>query len=240
MGDHDALAAVRPVSADDIWAVGSTETGTAQRTLILHWNGRKWSHVPSPHPGKASYLVSVAATSASNAWAVGVSFNGSVDRTLILHWNGRAWARMASPNPAATRDDDLSAVGASSARNAWAVGDFDGGSVVKTLVLHWNGRRWAKAASPSGAASDDFLNGVYVTSASDAWAVGIRTAGLRRTGLLLHWNGRKWQHVAAPRVGDLDSLYAVGASSATNVWAVGEYVDIDGHDLTLADHLPAD
>jgi hypothetical protein len=159
---------------------------------------------------------------------------------LILHWSGRAWAQMASPNPAAARDNDLSAVGASSARNAWAVGDIDSGSTMKTLILHWNGRRWARVASPSGVASDDFLGGVYVTSASDAWAVGVRTAGLKRIGLLLHWNGEKWQHLTAPRVGDLDSLFAVGASSATNVWAVGEYVDIEGHDHTLADHLPAD
>ena len=148
-----------------------------------------------------------------------------------MEQNDQPESRAAPP-----RDNDLSAVGASSAGNAWAVGDFDSGSVIKTLILHWNGRKWARAAAPTGTASDDFLNGVYVTSASNAWVVGTRTAGQNRTELILHWNGRKWQHVTAPKVEDLDGLLAVAASSASNVWAVGEYVDTNGMDHTLAVH----
>ena len=45
-----------------------------RRTLILHWNGKSWTQVPSPNPGGPSHgnlLFGVTATSARNAWAVG-------------------------------------------------------------------------------------------------------------------------------------------------------------------------
>src|SRR4029077_20648048 len=176
------------------------------------------------HPGKDSQLISVAVTSAGNAWAVGSTFDGASDRTLILHWNGRTWARMASPNLAASgRNNGLSAVGASSGRDAWAVGTYDGGSFLKPLILHWNGRTWASVPGPGGTAGDDQLLGVYVISGRNAWAVGLRIAGAERTGLIRHWNGQKGRRASAPSIGGSQSLNAVGASSAGNGWVVGDY-----------------
>jgi hypothetical protein len=59
----------------------------------------------------------VAAVSANNARAVA----GDASNSLILHWNGRTWRKVAAANPSAG-SDDLDAVAALSARNAWAVG----------------------------------------------------------------------------------------------------------------------
>lgn len=72
---------------DDIWAADGFT-----KTLILHWNGARWRHVPSPGAGGA-FLNDVAAISANNAWAVRAGGRG----TLILHWNGTAWHRVRSP-----------------------------------------------------------------------------------------------------------------------------------------------
>ena len=67
----------------------------------------------------------------------------------------------------------VSAVAATSARNAWAVG---GGP--RTMILHWNGTAWKRVPSP-GHAYSTFLISVAAISADDAWAVGYTSS---RTG----------------------------------------------------------
>jgi hypothetical protein len=90
-----SLLGVAAASARDIWAVGqrsyeSVCSPDSCLTAIMHWNGRRWSIVPSPNPA-GSYLNplwSVTTTSAGNAWAA-----GTIDyaQTLITHWNGKTW-----------------------------------------------------------------------------------------------------------------------------------------------------
>jgi hypothetical protein len=135
-----SLSDVAATSASSAWAVGYTGSGT----LIVRWNGTIWKRVPSP--GSAgSLLYGVAATSSRDAWAVGcIDCSGSgVSKTLTLWWNGTAWNRVPSPSLGASAR--LSAVAATSARNAWVVGSTSkinhGNST--TLILHWNGTTWA-------------------------------------------------------------------------------------------------
>jgi len=77
------LTGVTVTSASSAWAVGSYTIGTAGQTLILQWNGTKWTHVPSPNPVPSDELVGVAASSGSNAWAVGTSTNDS--QAIAIH-----------------------------------------------------------------------------------------------------------------------------------------------------------
>jgi hypothetical protein len=97
--DDSPLFGITALSANDIWAVGHTEsaTGTPYQTLsdtlIEHWNGSKWSIVPGPNPSalNVNYLTSVAAISTNNIWAVGHFQNGAgfhapdTFQTLIEH-----------------------------------------------------------------------------------------------------------------------------------------------------------
>jgi hypothetical protein len=48
--------------------------------------------------------------------------NGPAQNTLILHWNGTTWAQVPSPSPGDS-SNTLWGVAATSASNAWAVGD---------------------------------------------------------------------------------------------------------------------
>ncbi len=238
-GVSPRLTAVRAVSANDAWAVGTSESNTVSRTIILHWNGRKWTRVKSPNPGVENNLFGVAATSASNAWAVGVFIKDNRDRTLILHWNGRKWARVKSPNPGIL-GVFLGSVAATSAHDAWAVGEFASGSGQdRTLILHWNGRAWAREASPNpgGSTSGDVLEGVAATSGSNVWAVGNYTnaSDTIQNVLILHWNGRKWTMTNGPRPGTHNELFAVGANASSDVWAVGDF-SAGGASQNLAFH----
>jgi hypothetical protein len=74
-------------------------------------------------------LDGAAATSAGNAWAVGFFTSGSGHASLIEHWDGHAWARVPSPSPGGPGSfNDLAAVAAGSASNAWAAGTVSDGA----------------------------------------------------------------------------------------------------------------
>jgi hypothetical protein len=109
-------------------------------------------------------------------------------------------------------DSMLFATAATSAKNAWAVGNSGTG----TLIKHWNGTTWTRTPSPSIGAQD-FLYGVAATSAHNAWAVGTADA----QPLIVHWNGTAWATVAMPHLGSGATLAGVTATSTHNAWAVG-------------------
>jgi hypothetical protein len=188
----DELAGIAATSARDVWAVGTTGSNfltarhglarmplpraaaaQTEQTLILHWNGKTWTHVPSPSPGRLDELTAVGANSPSSAWAVGMGISSEGrQQTLTLHWNGKAWTRAASPTPGGTgTGDDLAGVTVSSPENAWAVGTTLSAAPPQPIILHWNGARWTTVATPatSGGAA---LFGVAASSDSDAWTVG--------------------------------------------------------------------
>lgn len=108
--DQNWLTSVSAVSADDVWAVGrygNHDLGPLDQTLIEHWNGSRWSLVPSPDPGGSSAdndLWGVVAVGADNVWAVGgvgAFLNPQFSAPLSLHWNGSQWAQAAVTAPAA-------------------------------------------------------------------------------------------------------------------------------------------
>jgi hypothetical protein len=207
--------------------------------------------------GRSGFLTGVSADSATDAWAVGGYSDpttGSIE-TLALHWNGTKWSKVASPNPGGTSSGAslLNGVSADSATDAWAVGYYVNPTTraLETLALHWNGTKWSTVSSPNpGGTSmnvdNSILNGVSADSATDAWAVGYYnnpTTGAFET-LALHWNGTKWSKVASPNPGGMTStsdnseLTSVSANSATDAWAVGDYVvnPTTGASDTLALH----
>lgn len=229
------LASVAAVSGGDAWAAGAAVSATVQRPLFLHWNGTRWSAVPSPRKTGNSQIGSVSAASARDIWAVG-TYGDTTSHALVEHWNGTAWRIVAAP--ARPRGQvQLTAVTALSARSAWAVGAvcpdhcLSANPPSHSLILHWNGRRWAPAASPgTGAASA--LRGVSATSGASAWAVGeyctkactMEGLPVRQARLLfLHWDGTRWSRVAGPSLGrDVHLLEGVSALSRRSAWAVGE------------------
>jgi hypothetical protein len=128
------LDGVAAASAANAWAVGTYNSGSSQKPIIVPGNGGTWKQVPSPSPGPEPRLSGVAATSASNAWAVGNYTAGSAGKALIVHWNGRAWKQVASPSPGS--GSFLTGVAATSASNVWAVGNFSNGGPLRVFAIH--------------------------------------------------------------------------------------------------------
>ncbi len=223
------LNGVAVVSSCRAWAVGSYFNGTAFQTLIDGWDGASWTQQPSPNPAGArrgNELNAVAATSASNAWAVGIYSNGTAYQTLTEHWNGTIWAQVPSPSPSSSGDNLLSAVAATSASNAWAVGSYSNGTADQTLIERWNGTTWKRVPSPNpgGSARFNVLRSVAATSATSAWAVGYYSNGTAEQTLIVRWDGTTWKRVPSPSPSSsINRLAGVTATSATSAWAVGTY-----------------
>src|SRR6266568_8195760 len=239
---NNELHAVASISANDVWAVGTSENTLGNdQTLILHWDGTAWSIVASPTTGIVEgNLLGVAAVATNDVWAVGNASNASgVSQTLIEHWNGKQWSIVASPSPS-TQTNFLLGVTAVSTNDVWAVGSFRNASgAFQTLTLHWDGTAWSIVASPSPDGAFNDLFGVAAVSTSDVWAVGDSGSGT----LIEQWNGSSWSVVSSPNPGSGsspgDSLRgAVADPSSGQAWAVGQFTAASGATQTLTEFNP--
>ena len=231
------LNSVAAISSTDVWAVGSI----GFEPLMEHWNGTRWRVVSGPFiEAERAELNGVAAISSNDVWAVGIAYAaGSLTETLIEHWNGSHWSIVPSPNPV-YGTNMLNSVTAISASDVWAVGSARLQDLAtQTLMEQWNGTTWKVVPSPNPAQAFSTLNGITGVSANDVWAVGSSTsakAGFNGTPerwgstvtLSEHWNGAQWsvvpsanKEVASSSYNASNSLYAVSAISAADVWAVG-------------------
>jgi len=128
--NQNVLTGVQASSGNDVTAVGFLNDAIHQRTvtLIEHWNGSKWSVVPSPNRSIASGSLNafrgVTAVSGSDVYAVGFFENATTngqDETLVAHFDGTAWRIVSSP----TRDLAQQLNGAFAlpgTGNVWVVG----------------------------------------------------------------------------------------------------------------------
>lgn len=136
-----------------------------------------------------------------------------------------------TPSPVGSADGWLTSVVATSPTSAWAAGIscgpgcVTGSAVERTLILRWDGTRWAPVASPSPGLNAG-LNDVTAGPGASAWAVGTsclsactsRSAASRP--LILHWDGTRWLETAS---GDASAaLYGIAANADGTAWAVGD------------------
>jgi hypothetical protein len=208
------LNGVAGAASNDVWAVGSENPfSSSSNTLIEHWNGTSWSVVPSPRLPKGSSLTGVTAPASNNVWAVGFSPAGA----LVEHFDGTSWSIVSSP--AFTGVGGISAVSADSSTDVWAVGG--------STSLHWDGHTWSQIAT-----AHLRTGGVVAVSAlspTNVWAVGtgpgVATGGFSAhpTAVIEHWDGTRWSVVPSPNPNPQgnNSLVAVAAVSANDIWAVG-------------------
>jgi hypothetical protein len=207
------LRSVATVSANNAWAVGSTNVGSSTEPLMLHWNGKSWSRVTSPGVLRsAGQLSAITVVSAKDAWAVGSTGNASSGAThsLLLHWNGAAWSQVTRPAPVAGA---LSGVTAT-ASSGWAVGYVPNGhNFPNSLALRLSGATWSRVSITGGIE----LVGVAVTGTSAAWALGYNEQGSE----LERWNGSKWTFEPSILPDDLYLMPAIAAGPGGTAFTVG-------------------
>lgn len=229
------LYGVAARSPADVTAVGQTlglfrPVARPGATLVLHWNGHRWTRQAAPSPGvadRADTLSAVSIVSSADAWAVG-SYEpvGSHQSAMVLHWNGRRWSvGLLLPSEAICHGTAFLAVDAATASDLWAAGyHFSSscrGPVLDTALLyHYNGRGWTRVGVP--APPGTILNAISGTSGRDIWAVGQYGTGTQQHPLTLHFDGHRWARILSPHGrGTSTVLSGVDAVSPSSAFAVG-------------------
>jgi hypothetical protein len=115
-----------------------------------------------------------------------------------------------------------------------------------SMPLTATGAAWSIVSSPNTSATqENVLSGVTCTSASDCWAVGyVYSSFFPPQGaqtLVAHWNGAAWSIVTSPNTSTTQDNYLSGVTctSASDCWAVGDYVIFSGNGFyyqTLVEH----
>src|SRR5581483_688766 len=204
---------------------------------------------PSPDT-QGNTLNAVAAVSPTDVWAVGYRHDNNLNdsRTLTLHWDGTSWKAIPSPNPGSTPEcknnntgNVLNSVAAVSSNDVWAVGlAFNCHSLIRPLIIHWDGTQWKPAANPPLRTNDNSaLNGVVALASNNIYAVGYQPASNGAVLTLVeHWDGTAWSVMPTPSPTTGNVLSAVSAASPTDIWAVGTRTDIATTSIqTLVEHF---
>lgn len=111
------LADVAALSANDVWAAGSTWGGDSNGPLAMRWDGREWALMPGPQglPGEDMGLVTLAVLSSDDIWTAGEGY--------LHHWNGTRWTTSQLPRgPGQPKASGPNAISVSPDGHWWAVG----------------------------------------------------------------------------------------------------------------------
>ena len=165
-----------------------------------------WSPITS---GTTQTLYGIWGSSESDVFAVGNS-------GTILHYDGSVWAPMTSGTTT-----QLNGIWGSSGSDVFAVGNSG-------TILHYDGSVWSSMTSGTTQA----LRGIWGSSGSDVFAGGGRT--------ILHYSGPPlitWSSSSIPtqcvQIHDVPAVWvcpsvnAIWGSSPTDVFAVGDYENIN-------------
>ena len=238
---RDILYAATAVSASDVWAAGIQESQSGMwGTLTEHFNGKKWSVVPSPNPAKfGNQLYGVAASGPSDVWAVGQRNDATSDTPLVEHWDGHSWSVVSVPSAGLT-GGLLQAVAVSGGQ-VWAVGQSDDAThQAFPLIEHFSHGTWTATQPPGLGTGFSDINGVAVAG-STVWLVGEyldAATGLQHT-LVARSTGSGWQQVPAPNPGTGDKTLGGISATGSTAWTVGYFKTNVGRSPLIEVHLPS-
>jgi hypothetical protein len=149
----------------------------------------------------------------------------AVPRTVTLTCDA-GFHTVSSPN--SVNHNYLVSTSAVSANDVWAVGNTSNVGVAydQPLAEHWDGSNWTIVPMSDPGPYHVDLTGVVAISTNDVWVVGIFVTAAdnsTESSYAQHWNGSSWSgYVLAPT--SVTAVFAVAASSSTDVWAVGTFL----------------
>jgi hypothetical protein len=247
------ITAISAIAKNDVWASGyygdnddpyeSGKTDLA-RTLVLHWNGTRWSIVPSPDPGPSlNRLRAVSAVSKNNVWVAGDKSGTNHDANngidifpLILHWDGKLWKEAVLPDNTLYGNIKTLASIKAFPNSVLSVGLSGAEGSVSAMSYRQSSTHWLNVdvpspQSPTDAQPDNILTAVGGFSSSNAWAVGYYSTeasnlqGSPVKTFILRWDGKLWTRVPSP-----NSKFTASNSNGT--------FDVQDNELTAITALP--
>jgi hypothetical protein len=229
----------------------------------VRWDGLQGQIAPgSESISTDGALNSVIAISDTNVWVFGVEGSWV---PLVAHWDGKRWTLIANEQgkdtlhlPLVVPDTPLSAAkvtastsssSSSSSPAMWIVGTAYSGceTCQNPLILAGSGGHWS--AVPANLLPADAEGSAQVTlaaidavTANDIWTVGSYLTqdvhhNSTSSAYILHWDGARWVSLPRQQRQPWDTLMAISATSAADIWAVGESATyLGGESHTLIEH----
>jgi hypothetical protein len=232
------LTGVSCTSVSACTAVGFYLDSSGEHTLAERWDGSRWAIQPSGTTRGAFFAVSC--TSAAFCVAVGNSGAGQ----LAEIWNGSTWVfslggiwNNAQSNSlrgvSCTADGTCVAVG-------FIVGPFGSTGSFALGVQRTTTGTWKLLTTANPSATSNGLFAVSCPSNGGCLAVGSYqdTRGVNTT-LAEHWDGLNWsmESTPVPIAGSPSFLFGVSCVSADICTATGDYKDLKGNLLSLAERF---
>jgi hypothetical protein len=178
------------------WAVGTRLVSGRLHAYALRWTGKRWAN-GSPSAGRGSGLQAVTRAPGGTIWAVGWRETSTgMPRPWIGRRGRKGWDRVAAPAlpPGKAVITD---VVFRRAADGWAVGYLAerGADRHTVFLLHWDGRRWRRAALPWAADFGALPRTISVSEDRRLWIAGTQTATEQREvrGFIAHGGGGDWR-----------------------------------------------
>jgi hypothetical protein len=162
-----------------------------------------WQVTPAP--------VTATPVSASTGWGLGADTSGN---QFAARGSGRSWTTYRLPQIVAGSGASYTAVAASSATDAWVVGQrsVPGYNRHQPVMLHFDGTTWTPFTQPDDGVNERLFS-VAVLGSSNVWAAG--------WSLLEHWDGQAWSKVSPPVPAGASSVSLQSLSaSGGDLWAL--------------------
>jgi hypothetical protein len=186
-GNH--LYAVDAVSADNVWAVGQSLTGTGpDKPLVEHWDGVEWSAVTIPGLASQNLLLdAVTAGPGGQVWVAGEADSpAGGGQPLIEHYApGDGWRVADLPAlPSGANWANLYGLAVTDAA-VWAVGTYVDPVTDNNdeLVLRESGGSWHVARVPAPGSGSNLPGGI-TTIGGHLWLTGVFDDGGSRLPLI--------------------------------------------------------
>ena len=230
-GTGASINGMHVVSADDIWAVGSTSialNGIELDPLVMRWDGSQWTDFAAPPPmsNDRHELNAVAVLAPDDVWAVGSWGEALGKNVYLVHYDGSSW----------TTIDDLSLPGGLNSLedltviapdDIWAVGrNAPGDGTSRPLILHYDGTSWTHQTNVDFANVSAELETVEAAAPDDIWAAGVYTTALppaTSRPLIMHFDGVTWSQVDEDPTGPSSGWFRdLVVTAECDAWVVGQ------------------
>ncbi len=235
--DTSLLSGVSCSAAQACAAVGSDlDSYGIPVTLAEASHGGSWAIEATPNRkgSLSSILAAVSCSTADACVAVGYTSSG----TLAEAWNGTSWSIQPTVTPAGSFQAVLAGVSCVSVDVCTAVGSYLNSTGQAPLAEAWNGTSWTIQTTPNPAGSvSSALTAVSCVAADACTAVGTSFGSTSEAPLAEAWNGTSWTIQTTPNpAGSSEGILAgVSCAAADTCEAVGNDIDADGTQVTLAE-----
>ena len=176
--------------------------------VILRYQYGVWTPIAAPAVPLTTELPVLSAVSADEAWIVGGNYGSNNLSTLFAHYVDGAWSLWPKTFPGVTENFTML-----SPSDGWAF-DIGGGA---SLLLHYDGERWAPVTIPANWARQgvELADTVFPISSGLTWLGAYSNTG----AVLEGYTHGQWQQVAWPYA-DFDPT-SIGVGSGTELWGIG-------------------